>query len=209
MKLLVFGSTGGTGRELVRQALSHGHDVTAFARDTTKLELDHDGVTVVPGDVTDAAAVRAAVPGHDAVLCALGAPALVRTTVRTDGTRNIVAAMEDAGVRRLVCQSSLGVGDSLAVPMPRYVRLVFPLVLRRAFADHEGQEHLIRRSTLDWTIVRPTKMVDGERTGAYRRGLTDTTEKVKVKVSRADVADFMLRQLTDDSYLRLAPWVSY
>jgi putative NADH-flavin reductase len=208
MKLLVFGSTGGTGRELVRQALSQGHEVTAFARDTTKLELDHDRVTVVPGDVTDAAAVRGAVPGHDAVLCALGAPALVRTTVRTDGTRNIVAAMEDAGVRRLVCQSSLGVGDSLAVPMPRYVRLVFPLVLRRAFADHEGQEHLIRQSRLDWTIVRPTKMVDGERTGAYRHGLTDTTEKVKVKVSRADVADFMLRQLTDDSYLRLAPWVS-
>lgn len=207
MKLLIFGSTGGTGRELVRQALSRGHDVTAFARHPT--ELDHQGVTVVPGDVTDAAAVRAAVPGHDAVLCAIGAPALVRTTVRTDGTRNIVAAMQDAGVRRLVCQSSLGVGDSLAVPMPLYVKLLFPLVLRRTFADHEGQEHLVRQSTLDWTIIRPTKMVDGERTGVYRSGLTDTKEKVKVKVSRADVADFMLRQLTDDSYLRLAPWVSY
>jgi putative NADH-flavin reductase len=207
MKLLVFGSTGGTGRELVRQALSQGHDVTAFARHPSQLE--HQGVTVVQGDVTDAAAVRAAVPGHDAVLCALGAPALARTTVRTDGTRNIVAAMEDAGVRRLVCQSSLGIGDSLAVPMPRYVRLAFPLVLRRTFADHEGQEQLIRQSKLDWTIVRPTKMVDGGRTGVYRRGLADTKEKVKVKISRADVADFMLRQLTDDSYLRLAPWVSY
>jgi putative NADH-flavin reductase len=209
MKLLVFGSTGGTGRELVRQALSQGHDVTAFARHPTKLQLDHEAVTVVQGDVTDAAAVRDAVPGHDAVLCAIGAPALARTTVRTDGTRNIVAAMQDAGVRRLVSQSSLGVGDSLAVPMPLYVKLVFPIVLRRTFADHEGQEHLIRQSRLDWTIIRPTKMVDGERTGGYRRGLTDTKEKVKVKVSRADVADFMLTQLTDDSYLRLAPWVSY
>lgn len=207
MKLLIFGSTGGTGRELVRQALSQGHDVTAFARHPT--EHDHERVTTVQGDVTDAAAVRDAVPGHDAVLCAIGAPALARTTVRTDGTRHIVAAMADAGVRRLVCQSSLGVGDSLAVPMPLYVKLFFPVVLRRTFADHEGQEHLIRQSALDWTIVRPTKMVDGERTGVYRSGLTDTTEKVKVKVSRADVADFMLRQLTDDRYLRLAPWVSY
>ena len=209
MKLIIFGSTGGTGRELVRQALSQGHDVTAFARNPTKLELDHDDVTIVQGDVTEATAVRDAVPGHDAVLCAIGAPALVRTTVRTEGTRNIVAAMKDAGVRRLVCQSSLGVGDSLAVPMPLYVKLVFPVVLRRAFADHEGQEQLIRQSELDWTIIRPTKMADGERTGVYRCGLTDTTEKVKVKISRPDVADFMLMQLTDDSYLRLAPWVSY
>jgi putative NADH-flavin reductase len=209
MKLLIFGATGGTGRELVRQALSRGHDVTAFARHPTKLELDHDGVTVVPGDVTDAAAVRDAVPGHDAVLCTIGAPALARTTVRTDGTRNIVAAMAEAGVRRLICQSSLGIGDSLTVPMPRYVKLLFPVVLRRTFADHEGQEHLIRQSKLDWTITRPTKMTDGGRTGVYRHGLTDTKEKIKVKISRADVADFMLNQLTDDTYLRLTPWLSY
>lgn len=183
--------------------------MTAFARNATKLDVEHERLTIAHGDVTDAAAVQAAVPGHDAVLCAIGAPALVRTTVRTDGTRNIVAAMEDAGVHRLVCQSSLGVGDSLAAPMPLYVKLVFPVVLRRAFADHEGQEQVIRQSKLDWTIIRPTKMADGQRTGVYRRGFTDTKERIKVKISRADVADFMLQQLTDDSYLRAAPWVSY
>ncbi len=210
MKLIVFGSTGGTGRELVTQALAQGHDVTAFARSAAKLDVEHTNLTVAQGDVADAAVVRDAVPGHDAVLCAIGAPAVVRTTVRADGTRNIVGAMEQAGVRRLVCQSSLGIGDSRAVRLPFYLkRIVIPVLLRHGFADHERQEQIIRQSRLDWTIVRPATMTDGDRTGVYRRGLADTTERLKIKISHADVADFMLRQLTDDSYLRLAPWLSY
>jgi len=184
--------------------------VTAFARNATRLAVEHPKLNIVQGDVTDAAAVRDAVPDHDAVLCAVGAPAFVRTTVRADGTRNIVRAMERAGVRRLVCQSSLGIGDSRAVPLPFFVkRIVIPIALRHGFADHERQEQIIRQSQLDWTIVRPATMTDGDRTGVYRRGFADTTERLKIKISRADVADFMLRQLTNDSYLRRAPWVSY
>jgi uncharacterized protein YbjT (DUF2867 family) len=155
MKLLVFGSTGGTGRELVRQALEQGHRVTAYARDPAKVgEASHAGLQVVCGDVLDPVAVENAVPGHDAVLCAIGAGA-GRTSLREDGTRNIVRAMESAGVRRLVCQSSLGIGDSRANLgfVTKYV--IVPAFLRHAFADHERQEAVVKESALDWTIVRP------------------------------------------------------
>ncbi len=196
----------GTGRQLVTQSLSQGHEVTAYARHPAKLEIEQAKLTVVQGDVEDPASVERAVPGHEAVVCAIGAPAWARNPIRTEGTRRLIAAMEKAGVRRLICQSTLGVGDSSNVPLPFHLKhIVIPLVLRRAFADHEGQERLVMRSRLEWTIVRPASMTNGKRTGAYPHGFSATDTGVKVKISRADVADFMLRQLSDDTYLRKAP----
>ncbi len=114
MKLLIFGSTGGTGRELLKQALEQGHSVTAYARNPAKIDgIKHASLQVIRGDVLDPTVVQSAVAGQEAVLSTIGAGA-ERTTLREDGTRNIVAAMEKTGVRRLVCQSSLGVGDSRA-----------------------------------------------------------------------------------------------
>jgi uncharacterized protein YbjT (DUF2867 family) len=139
MKLLVFGSTGGTGCELVKQALEQNHEVTAFARTPARLgDLTHPSLQVVRGDMLDPAAVEEAVPGHDAVLCVIGAGA-GRSTLREDGTRNIVRAMEKAGVPRLICQSSMGIGDSRANLgfLTKYV--IVPVFLRHAFADHERQ----------------------------------------------------------------------
>ncbi len=206
MKLLIFGATGGTGRQLVAQALAQGHDVTGFARGAASLGISHPNLSLISGDVTDATAVQRVVPGHDAVLCAIGAPAWVRTTVRADGTRNIVDAMERAGVRRLVCQSSLGIGDSSKVALPFYLkRLVIPIMLRHGFADHERQEQIVAQSELDWTIVRPATMTAGERTGDYRRGFPADAAGIKIKISRADVADFMLEQLTTDGFVRQSP----
>ena len=209
MKLLVFGATGGTGRELVKQALEQGHEVTAYARSPDKLgDLTHSSLRVVRGDVLDPAAVEKAVAGHGAVLCAVGAGA-GRTTLREEGTRNIVRAMQKAGVRRLVCQSSMGVGDSRANLgfLTKYV--IVPVFLRHAFADHERQEAVVKESTLDWTIVRPPHLKDGPRTGTYRHGFPTTDTGIQGKISRADVADFMLKQLAENTYLRLAPGVSY
>jgi len=209
MKLLVFGSTGGTGRELVKQALAQGHEVTAYARSPARLgDIKHPSLRIARGDVLDAASVEKAVPGHDAVLCAIGAGA-GPTTLREDGTRNIVRAMEKGGVRRLVCQSSMGVGDSRANLgfLTKYV--IVPVFLRHAFADHERQEAVVKESTLDWTIVRPPHLKDGSHTGAYRQGFPTTDTGIQGKISRADVADFMLKQLADDTYLHQAPGVSY
>ena len=209
MKLLIFGSTGGTGRELLKQALEQGHNVTAYARNPAKIDdIKHAGLQVVRGDVLDPAVVESAVAGQEAVLSTIGASAK-RTTLREDGTRNIVNAMEKTGVQRLICQSSLGVGDSRA-NLPFFTKyIIVSVFLRHAFADHERQEAVVKQSSLDWTIVRPPHLTDGPRTGVYRHGFTMTDKRIKGEISRADVAEFMLKQLTDDTYLHRTPGVSY
>jgi hypothetical protein len=160
MKLLVFGSTGGTGRELVKQARAQGHEVTAYACNRAKLnDMAPRGLEAVRGDVLDSAAVEQAVLGHDAVLCAVGAGA-GPTTLREDGTRNIVRAMDKAGVRRLICQSSMGVGDSRANLgfLTKYV--IVAVFLRHAFrgprAPGGGREG--KRLGLDH---RPSSPIEG------------------------------------------------
>jgi putative NADH-flavin reductase len=209
MKLVIFGATGGTGRELLKQALDQGHHVLAFARNPAKLDdVKHANLQVVRGDVLDSAAVEGAVTGQEAVLSTIGAGA-GRTTLREEGTRIIVEAMERTGVRRLICQSSLGVGDSRANLSLLTKHVIVPVFLRHAFADHEGQEAVVRKSSLAWTIVRPPHLKDGPRTEAYRHGFPATDRRVKGRISRADVADFMLKQLSDDRYLHETPGVSY
>ena len=209
MKLLIFGSTGGTGRELLQQALEQGHSVTTFVRDPAKLDdIKHTNLQVVRGDVLDPAVVESAVAGQEAVLSTIGTGAK-RTTLREVGTRHIVEAMEKTGVKRLVCQSSLGVGDSRA-NLPFFTKYIIVAVfLRHAFADHEHQEVVVKQSSLDWIIVRPPHLTNGTRTGVYRHGFSTTDTRLKLKISRADVADFMLKQLTDDTYLHQTPGVSY
>ncbi len=208
MKLIVFGATGSVGRHLVEQALSRGHRVTAFARRPDALEpMHHHCLDRRAGDVLDRAAVADAVPGHDAVLVALGAGR--KGTVRSIGTRHVVQSMSDSGVRRLLCLSTLGAGDSRPLLNFFWKRIMFGLLLRAAYADHEAQEACVRQSGLDWTIVRPAAFTDGPATGAYRHGFTALAPDLMLKISRADVADFVLRQVADDTYLRAAPGLSY
>ena len=207
MKVLIFGATGTVGRELVTQALEMGHTVTAFARDPSKLAISHASLEIIEGDVMDSAAVDRAVAGHDAVLIALGAGS--KGQVRSTGTRNIIQAMQKSGTRRLVCLSTLGVGDSRGNLNFLWKYVMFGMLLRAAFADHVSQEDHVIRSGLDWTIVRPAAYTDGERTGDYRHGFPATAKALKLKISRADVADFVLTQLADNSYVHMTPGVSY
>lgn len=166
MKLLIFGSTGGTGRQLVEQALEQGHTVTAFARSPAKLDIHHPNLKVVQGDVTDFASVEKAVQGQEAVVSAIGAGEK-RTTLRTDGTRQIIRAMEKVGIRRFISLSTLGIGDSQDLLPLHYKYFLVPLLLRHAFADHERQENYIKQSRLDWIIVRPAALTNGTHTGMY------------------------------------------
>jgi uncharacterized protein YbjT (DUF2867 family) len=207
MRVLVFGATGSVGRHVVEQGLSRGHDVTAFVRDPSGLDAGRAGLTVFRGDVLDAPSVEGAVRGQEAVLCCLGAGR--KGGIRSEGTRNIIRAMEEAGVRRLVCQTTLGVGESSDNLDFFWRHVMFGLLLRGAFADHEQQEAHVKGSDLDWTIVRPAAFTDGGRTGAYRHGFSPTKEGLSLKISRADVAEFMLDQLTDETYLRQTPGLSY
>ena len=207
MKLIIFGATGTIGRRLVDRALSQGHKVTAFARQPSVLELEHQNLTYQAGDVLDREAVTDAVQGHDAVVIALGSGR--KGTVRSVGTKHIVDAMARHGVRRLTCLSTLGAGDSRALLNFFWKRIMFGLLLREAYADHQAQEALVKQSDLDWTIVRPGAFTDGPATGAYKHGFPPTEKNLKLKVSRADVATFMLRHLSDDTYLRQSPGLSY
>lgn len=206
MNLLIFGATGETGRELVQQALDQGHTVTGFSRHADELQTDFPQAQTVQGDVTDKATVDQAVQGQEAVLSALGSDSLKRNPALVQGVDNIVRAMEQHNVRRLVYQSSLGVGDSRERVgfLIRYI--IIPLVLRNAIADHEEKERIIQASNLDWVIVRPAGLRNEPRTGDYRAG-----EDIEFgsRIARADVADFMLKQVTDDTYVKKTPGISY
>lgn len=207
MNLIIFGATGTVGRHLVTQALAQGHRVTAFARRPAALDLQHPNLTLHAGDVLDGEAVAAAMPGHDAALVALGAG--IKGTVRSVGTRHVVAAMQRYGVRRLVCETTLGAGDSRGNLTFFWKYVMFGLLLRAAYADHQAQEACVRQSDLDWIIVRPGAFTDGPVTGVYKHGFPATERNLELKIARADVAHFMLAQLTDDTYLRQAASLSY
>ena len=193
----------------MQQALDQGHSVSAYARDPAKFEvLQHQSLKIISGDVLDSAAVEGAVKGHEAIFSTIGAAAK-RTTLREEGTKNIVEAIQRTGVKRLIFLSSLGVGDS-RTNLPFFTRYIIVAVfLRHAFADHERQEAVVRQSSLNWTIVRPPHLKDGPQIGVYRHGFSATDKRIKGWISRADVADFMLKQLVDDTYLHQTPGVSY
>jgi putative NADH-flavin reductase len=209
MKILVLGSTGKTGLELLEQGLEDGHEVTAFARRPEAVALKHAKLRVLKGDILDRASVTAAVEGQDAVLSALGVRQLGANTVLSDGTRNVIQAMQQSGVRRLIVESSLGVGDSAGQLGPLYNFFIMPVILKRVFQDKDAQESLIRASGLDWIIVRPAVLTNGPRTGRYKSGFPPTDRSIKAKISRADTAEFMLKQLSDNKFLRQTPGLSY
>jgi putative NADH-flavin reductase len=127
----------------------------------------------------------------------------------SEATKCILAAMEREGTKRFVCESSLGIGDSKGQLGGFYTYFFIPILLRHVFADKEVQEKVIEASHVDWVIVRPAALTNGPRTGSYKAGFPVTDKSITAKISRADVADFMLRQLTDDSYLRKCPGLSY
>jgi putative NADH-flavin reductase len=209
-KLLIVGATGGTGRELVRQALERGHEVTAFVRRPAKLGLEHERLTVARGDVLDPASVEAAVRGQDAVLSALGHKRwFYPTRILSEGTRNLVGAMKREGVRRLVCATSLGVGDSFGRMGLYYTLFVGVFILPFYFYDKVRQEHVIRDSALDWVIVRPGVLRNRPARGRYKHGPKVGNWLWTVRISRADVAAFMLDQVTSDAYLRKSPGVAW
>lgn len=208
MKIIVFGATGTLGRVIVEQALNDGHSVTAFTRGGTFGHFDHPELSVVQGDVLKAGSVAAAIKGHDAAICALGAGR--KGGIRSTGTKHILAGMKQHGVKRFVCLSTLGVGDSAGNLNFFWKNIMFGLLLRPAYTDHVIQEEYVRDTDLDWTIVRPAAFTDGPRTGAYKHGFsTRSPDGLALKVSRADAAEFMLCQLNSDAYLHQSPGVSY
>src|SRR5437870_5616111 len=205
LRILIIGATGGTGRELVRQALEQGHQVTALVRKPKKMKLEHPNLRVVKGNVRDYDSIESAMREQSAVLCALGTKRFFYPNrVLSNGTANILRAMKSCGVPRLVCESSLGVGNSVGWLGLLYTFFVVPLILPFIFWDKVRQEKLIAESGVDWVIVRPAVLTNGSARGSYRHGPNLGNFLRTNRISRADVADFMLKQLTDDTYLGTA-----
>jgi putative NADH-flavin reductase len=207
-RLLIIGATGGTGLRLVEQALERGHQVTAFVRSPERLKIEHPGLRIVRGDVLDYASVEAAMQGQDAVLSALGHKRFLGpTTILSEGTRNLLRAMRSCRVPRFICETSLGVGNTVGrLGLPATILFV-PLILPFYFWDRVRQEKLIEDSDVDWVIVRPATLTNGTRRGEYRHGFDAGDYIWPSRVSRADVADFMLKQLNDDTSLGRAPGI--
>ena len=205
LRLLIIGATGGSGRQLVNQALALGHHVTAFARTPAKITTQHANLRVLKGDVLDYVSVELAMLGQDAVLSALGHKRFFGPSrILSDGTRNILRAMKSARVRRFICESSLGVGDAVGRGGLLGTFLFMPMLLAFYFQDRVRQEELIASSEANWIIVRPPALTNGKARGRYRHGLKVGNYIFGNRISRADVADFMLKQLRDDTYLHTA-----
>ena len=200
-RILVLGATGGTGRHVVQQAVDAGLEVSVLVRDPAKLPA-RSRVRVHTGDLLgDAAGLATAVAGQDAVISALGVGKSFRSgRLISRSAPTLVAAMQAQGVRRLIFTSAFGVGATHR-DAPLLPRVFIATLLRDIYADKRDGEAVIQASSLDWTIVYPVGLTDGPRTGAYRVG-----ERLALsgfpRIARADVAEFLLRQVTDRSQVR-------
>jgi putative NADH-flavin reductase len=204
MKLTIFGATGATGTSLTGQALAAGHEVTAVVRDPARLAVPaHPRPLIVTADVMDPVSIAPAVDGADAVINAIGPRDTGPTTVIQDSVRSIILAMDKTGTRRFVHVSGSIVADEGESPYMRY--LVKPLA-RRAFlrhvcADMRASEEDIRRSDLDWTIMRPPALTDKAAAGTYRTAI-DQNLPHGFSISRADLAACILGLLDDPATVR-------
>lgn len=194
MRILVIGASQGTGALCVTAALAKGHSVTAFSRTPAKLDVAHANLTKVAGDFHDAASVRSAVAGHDAVIICASPTSLGAIKEMPDyfsrGTKHCIDAMKEHGVKRLVVLSAHGVGETR--PAASWFQRTFLIarLLKGFFLDHDVQERLTRESGLDFVIARPTRLTNGKANGKFVR----TTDVVSVpsSISRADLADFLV-----------------
>ncbi len=212
MKILVIGASKGIGLETVGRALERGHAVRAMARGADRIALEHPALEKLAGDATEPGDVARALAGVDIVIQALGVPRGPRLLLGpidlfSRATRVLIPAMERAGVRRLISVTGFGTGESRA-KLSFLERIPHRLVLGRAYADKEVQEGLIRQSGLDWTIVRPTVLTGGARTGRYRVLVAPEAWRNGL-VSRADVADFLIREAEEGGCLRQCPVLAY
>ncbi len=208
MKITVFGATGRTGRPLVRQALDEGYEVRAFVRDPSKVEIEHENLELVRGNVQNAEDVERAVAGSDAVLSVLGHTPSSQDDILEVAARHIVAAMEKHGVRRLVTLTGAGVSDPRDEPKlwNKLMNSLLKLISGKVLEDSERHVEIVRNSDLSWVIVRVPMLTEGPHTGEYQVGYVGGD--MSPRISRADVADFMLNQLHSGAYVHEAPVIS-
>ena len=208
MHVLVLGATGGVGRLVVEEALKRRHQVTALVRSPRKLGGLANRVRVVEGDALDASAVQKAVSGRDAVIYALGAGNVRHTTLFSDSTRVLLTAMKQHRVRRLICVTGVGAGETKGHGGFLYDWILYPLFTKGIYADKDRQERLIRGSLTDWTIVRPAPFRTRRPPGALR-AVTDADNITLRRISRVEVAEFLVDELEQKRCVRQCVFIGH
>jgi putative NADH-flavin reductase len=209
MRLLVIGATRGIGMRLVESALDENHTVTALVRNPERLTVNHDRLNVIKGDIRDREAVSRAVENQNAVCITIGInPTRKPVTVFSQGAKTVIDAMADSAVNQLICVTGIGAGDSKGHGGFFYDRIFNPLLLKSIYEDKDRLEALVRNSNLEWVIVRPGFLTNGPFTGTYRV-LVDLDGVRAGKISRADVAHFILSEIRTKAYRLKTPLLTY
>lgn len=208
MKIVVFGASGKTGTLITEQALAKGHQVTAYVRRTGALVQQHPNLKVVTGALNDTGKLKEAISGADACVSALGGDSLIKHSPEiTSGIDTIVSLMEQEGVKRLVYLSSIGAGESRKIMRPLIRFFIADIMLRVPLADHTANENRIEKSMLQWTLVRPAGLTNGPKTGRLKHGKSIAVLNGNPQISRANVASFIIEQLSDSSYINTGVWI--
>ncbi len=203
MKIAVFGASGRTGLLLTFQALNMGHEVTAYARRADKITISHRNIRIVQGELSDYEKIKETISGQDVIMCTLGIDKNKPSTILSDATRLMLQAMEECGVKRFICMSSAGVQGNDAGFW--FGKIIMPLFLKHVFEDKKRQIEVIRQSRADWVIIRPVGLTESPKTGRYQVNEGLPTSR---SIPRADVADFMLKLMTDKKYDFKMPTIS-
>jgi uncharacterized protein YbjT (DUF2867 family) len=201
MKIAVFGASGLTGQEVVKQALARGHQIQVLARTPSKIAMKNDNLSVIAGDVLNADAVKKTIAGTAAVVVCLGGKTGDQMRVLAPGTQHVVSAMKGFNIKRLVAVTSMGVGDSKGQAGFFFDSIIVPIFLRAEFKDKEAQEEVIRKSDLDYVIVRPGGLTNKAAKHTFA-AVTKLEKNMVPRISRADVAAFCLDQLLADEWIR-------
>lgn len=209
MILALFGASGQTGQQFLQQALEQGYEIRALVRDPTKLTQQHPHLTVIRGDVLNPADVRQTVEGSHVVVSLFGQVKGSPASLQTDGTRNIVEAMKKAGVRKIISLSGGGLPFEKDEPKfaDHLIRGIMRLVVPKVLDDANRHAEVLKNSGLDWIIVRGPRLTNDPAQGRYRVGWVGVN--ASTKVGRADLADFILKQVEDNKFLGQMPFVSY
>lgn len=209
MKIVVFGASRGAGLQVVKQALDAGHSVTAFVRYPEKFAVKHRNLIVFKGDSMDVTAVDNAIAGQEAVISTLGPTRPPVPHMMETSAKNIVAGMKKHGVCRLISTTGAGVRQPEDKPklIDYFIGFLLNLMAKDVVLDSAENVKVIQASDLDWTVVRFPRLMDGEDTGKYRVGFV--SKESGTQISRADAADFVLKELEEKKWLRKMPSVSY
>jgi len=208
MKIVIFGASGRTGKLLLNSCLEFGHQVIAYVRNQSSIEQKHENLKIIVGELNETDKLHTAISGAHACISTLGGNSLTKPSIEfTQGIAAIIQVMEAEKVNRFVYLSSLGTGESKKMMAPAIRFLIVNLMLRVPLTDHALNESKIVESNLDWTIVRPGGLRDEPPAVKLRHGTENILIKGNLKVSRIDVANFLLKQAADKRYLKKSVWL--